>query len=193
MSSDTGRTFDSATVADKSAPTGGAVPLRGHRALREWRVSIPNRTYFITACTHERQRLLETKLAADLVFAHLHGLEVDHHAIELVASVVMPDHVHAIFTLQSDEPALGDVLRRFRGASAQAINRALNRAGPVWQRGYFDRLLRADERLETILSYMWHNPTQAGTAFRCRREIWEWFRSSVHDRPEYYAWLKLNP
>jgi putative transposase len=172
----------------KSAPT----PRHGHRALRRWRVSIPHRTYFITACTHERQRLFESTAAADLVFQHLYGLEADPHGIELIASVVMPDHVHTVFRL-CNEPGLETTMKRFRGSSAQVINRALNRTGPVWQRGYFDRLLRPDERLETVLHYLWHNPTPPGLHFRCRREIWEWFRTCVNDRPEYYDWLKLNP
>ena len=175
-------------VPDKSAPT----PPRGHRALRHWRVSIPHRTYFITACTHERQPLLKTASAAELVFKHLHALEADFQAIELIASVVMPDHMHPLFRL-CDEAALETTLKRFRGSSAQAINRLLHRTGPVWQRGFFDRLLRPDERLETVLHYLWHNPTPAGAHFRCRREIWDWFRTCVKDQPAYYDWLKLNP
>jgi putative transposase len=178
----------SPNIADKSAP----IQRRGHRALRRWRVSIPHRTYFITTCTYERQLLFESAAAADLVFQHLHAQEADYHAIELLASVVMPDHAHAVFRL-SDEDTLETTMKRFRGSSAQAINRALNRTGPVWQRGYFDRLLRSEERLETILHYLWHNPTPPGLHFRCRREIWQWFRACVNDRPKYYDWLKLNP
>jgi putative transposase len=180
--------ISSPEFAVKSVPT----PQRGHRALRRGRVSIPHRTYFITACTNERQWLFESSDAADLIFHHLHALETDAHAIELMASVVMPDHLHAIFRLCGAD-TLEVTLKHFRGSSAQAINRALKRSGSVWQRGYFDRLLRIDDRLETVLGYMWHNPTPPGQNFRCRREIWEWFRACVHDRPDYYDWLKLNP
>jgi putative transposase len=176
-------------VADKSDP---ARPTKGHRALRRWRVSLPNRTYFITACTHERVPLFQTPTTAGLIFSHLHKLETNSHAIDLVASVVMPDHLHAVFTLRG-ESTLGEVMKYFRACSAQAVNRELVRIGAAWQRGYFDRLLRPDEQLKPVLHYLWHNPTPPGLHFRCRREVWEWFRSCVNDKPDYYAWLNDHP
>jgi putative transposase len=180
--------ISSAKVADKSAPT----PPRGHHALRRWRVSVSGRTYFITACTYDRQELFGSRIAADLVFQHLHALDADSRMIELLASVVMSNHVHAIFTLR-DDACLEAAMKHFRGSSAQAINRALGRTGPVWQRAYFDRLLRLNDRLETVIHYLWNNPTPPGKNFRCRRELWDWFRTCVTDHPVYYDWLKLNP
>src|SRR4051812_23665356 len=106
MGNETPQAFDSPIVANKFAPTSTVIPVRGHRALRRGRVSIPNRTYFITACTHERQHLFQTPAAAGLVFQHLYALEVQLQAIELIASIVMPDHVHAVFALRSEEVTL---------------------------------------------------------------------------------------
>lgn len=104
----------------------------------------------------------------------------------------MPDHIHAIVTLQG-AMTLDRARKQFRGASAQAVNRTLGRTGSVWQRGYFDRLLRIDDRLETVLHYLRHNPAPPGLNFRCRRETWDWFHTCVHDKIEYYEWLKQNP
>jgi REP element-mobilizing transposase RayT len=179
-------------IADESAPTSAVAPWRGHRALRRYRVSLPNRTYFITACSHQRQRLFETDAVADLIFTALHALEARHHVATLIASVVMPDHVHAVFTLHPPA-SLATALKLFRGAAAQGVNRSLDRTGPVWQRGYFDHLLRANEPLEPLLHYLWRNPSRPGRHFRCRREIWTWFRTCVHDNPSYYEWLARHP
>jgi putative transposase len=176
------------TVADKSAPT-STKPSRGHRALRAYRVSIPGRTYFITACTHGRKPLLVQSPIPDLVFEQLRRLETEARAIELIASVVMPDHIHALFLLTGDSE-LPDVMHRIRGATSQLINRQLQRAGAVWQRGYFERRLRRDESLAATLHYMWNNPTPPGEHFRCRKDTWGWFRTCLSETPDYAPWLR---
>jgi putative transposase len=166
-------------------------PARGHRALRCYRVSLEGHDYFVTACAARRERLFGSDDAAAVVFRGLYALEVDHNVIDLIASVVMPDHVHAVFTLRRG--TLDQLMKRFRGGTAHELNRLLVRSGTVWQRGYFERLLRPDDDLSNVLSYMWHNPMPPGVRFRCRRDVWVWFRTMVSDRPEYHDWLKLNP
>lgn len=164
-------------------------PGHGHEALRRWRVSVPNRTYFITACTHERQPLFALPAAATEVFVCLRALDPAH--IGLIASVVMPDHLHGLFRLTGSEP-LHAVMKRFRGSSAQKLNSLLERTGAVWQRGYFDRRLRLDDSLEQILRYMWLNPPTPGANFRCERETWQWFRTCIDGPNEYPTWLTTS-
>jgi putative transposase len=173
------------------APGSTPRPSRGHLALRRYRVSLSDRAYFITACSHERQPFFEQQDIASLLFDHLRALE-GAAQIELIASVVMSNHVHVVFTLQ-DDATIGTVMKLFRGASAQSVNRKLGRSGSVWERGYFEHLIRTGESLEPVLHYMWHNPTPPGEHFRCRRDVWEWFRACVRDEPKYYDWLKQNP
>ena len=164
----------------------------GLHALRQWRTSIEGRRYFITCCTHNRLPLLTADTAASLVFDRLRRLETDCGFIELHASVVMPDHLHVLFRL-TGASELPVVMKRFRGNTAQSLNAALDRIGPVWQRGYFDRLLRPDDSTEMILHYMWHNPEVPGCRFRCRSEIWSWFRQRVSSAAEYAPWLPPAP
>lgn len=115
-------------------------------------------------------------------------LETEDGAIELIASVVMPDHIHVLFRI-TDASELAKIMQRFRGRTSQLVNQQLRRTGPVWQRGYFERRLRLDEPLAPILHYMWHNPTPPGTRFRCRTDTWDWFRTTI-DQPHPYAdWL----
>jgi REP element-mobilizing transposase RayT len=125
------------------------------------------------------------------VFDRLRRLEIEHGLIELHASVVMPDHVHVLFRLTGSSE-LPVVMKRFRGGAAQVLNAALERVGPFWQRGYFDRLLRPDDSVEMILRYMWHNPEMPGRQFRCRAEIWSWFRHGISETGEYAPWLHAS-
>lgn len=173
-------------VANEFAPTPA-----GHRALRRARVSVFEASYFTTACTDGRRPALESDEAAVIVFDTLHALETVHGVIQLVASVVMPDHVHLVFELRAGTVAA--VMKRFRGASARLLNEVQGATGSVWQRGYFEHRLRRDDELTPILNYLWHNPSaKPGRHFRCRAEVWAWFRTGIDERAEDYDWLKLS-
>jgi REP element-mobilizing transposase RayT len=66
----------------------------------------------------------------------------------------MPDHLHWLFQLQ-ERNSLASVV-------AFRVNQSRKQAGPVWQRGYHDRLVSASESLEVVGDYMVHNPVRAG-------------------------------
>jgi putative transposase len=98
------------------------------------------------------------------------------------ACVIMPDHVHGILLfgpeladrIDSDwqnqaplapaQPAvragsLGAVVRSFKSAATRALNEADRQPGrPLWQRGYWDRVLRNDDELARARDYIADNP-----------------------------------
>lgn len=82
-------------------------------------------------------------------------LQEEKEMCELIASVVMSDHVHFVIRLKN--PCLSKAMKTFKGRSALIINRSMERKGQVWQRGYFDHKFRDDEDLAPILLYMWNN------------------------------------
>ncbi len=104
--------------------------------------------HFVTFCTYQRWTLPEP--ARDLAIeCCLHDNE---QKIRVHAVVVMPDHVHMIFTPLVNEQAsevysLAEIMDAIKGASARKINRQLGHAGRVWQTESFDRVLRSSESL----------------------------------------------
>jgi putative transposase len=86
--------------------------------------------------------------------------------IFLYAVVVMPDHVHLLFTtLESRAGEIysnQQIMKNIKGASARAINSFLGREGHVWQKGYFDTLIRNEEMLRQKVSYIINNPVVKG-------------------------------
>lgn len=56
----------------------------------------------------------------------------------LISSVVMPNHVHALFVQNADWP-LEKLLRSWKSFTSRKINSLLGRDGSLWQRDYFDR------------------------------------------------------
>ena len=79
------------------------------------------------------------------------------------AFVVMPNHIHGILVLPSlsDEiaPVLGQILRVLKSRTTLAVNRLLDREGqPLWQRNYFEHIIRNEEVLEKVRRYILLNP-----------------------------------
>ena len=59
----------------------------------------------------------------------------------------------------SSAPTLGTIMRRFKSMSAIAVNRSMNREGqPLWQRNYYEHIIRHEQAYEAIADYIHHNP-----------------------------------
>jgi len=134
----------------------------------------PGRPVFVTFCTHSRWVLPESVRA--LVIKHcLH----DHgHKLLMNGLVVMPDHVHLVFTLLADESGrpygLGEIMNGIKGASAHSINRSLGRTGHVWQDESSDHILRSEETVRTKVEYICHNPVRNGLVRSEDEYPWLW-------------------
>ena len=160
----------------------------GQHALRKGRFPQENARYFITVCTEKRARILSRSGLPGMIFKCLHE---EKELWELIASIVMTDHIHFVICLKN--PSLGKAMKTFKGRSAVIINRSLERKGHVWQSGFFDHKFRDDEDLAPILLYMWNNPNPPGRNFRCNRSDWLWFKSMVTQDMDYPTWLRDNP
>jgi putative transposase len=57
-------------------------------------------------------------------------------------------------------PTLGDVVRAFKSLSAIRVNRLLTRSGPLWQRNYYEHIIRDEDELNRIRDYITNNPMQ---------------------------------
>jgi REP element-mobilizing transposase RayT len=74
--------------------------------------------------------------------------------------VIMPDHVH-LFVCGPENFELG----RWMGALKQYLEKQIVRtksAAPLWQRGFFDHVLRNDESYGEKWNYVRGNPVRAG-------------------------------
>ncbi len=127
--------------------------------LAKGRQSDVGAAYAVTFATRGRSPLLARAPAARQVIAQIRssdgeGLSRTH------AWVVMPDHVHWLFSLRCDD--LASCVRCCKSRSARAINLALGAAGPVWQAGFFDHRLRGEDDLRAQARYILLNPVRAG-------------------------------
>jgi REP element-mobilizing transposase RayT len=93
-------------------------------------------------------------------------LELPAHfpATRLDAFVVMPNHVHGILLLNQAEAStdrLSILIRDFKSFSTRRINEFRGAKGePIWQRGYYEHVVRDERALDRIRRYVLANPTQ---------------------------------
>ncbi len=156
-----------------------SIRLRGYDYSQEG-------AYFVTICTHNRESLFGDIVDGEKELNEL-GIMVENEweklnqrfpNVRLDESVVMPNHVHGIIWLvhlfivgaglalpgnrgaASGAPTLGDVIRTFNSISAIRMNRRLSRTGPpVWQRNYYEHIIRDERNLKAIRHYIRMNPS----------------------------------
>jgi REP element-mobilizing transposase RayT len=133
------------------------------RNLRTGRVSIPGQIYLVTTVTWQRLSLFRDFYQGRIVVDSLRRME-RADCVESLAFVVMPDHLHWLFSLKASY-SLSATVGQVKRCSAYRLNRLRGKAGqPVWQRGFHDRALRQEESIRTTARYLVANPLRAGLA-----------------------------
>jgi REP element-mobilizing transposase RayT len=77
--------------------------------------------------------------------------------LDLISSVVMPNHIHALF-IQNHEYLLEKLILSWKTFTARNINKLFGRTGSLWQRDYFDRLVRDETHFANCVRYIRRNP-----------------------------------
>ena len=84
---------------------------------------------------------------------HIYGI------IRIVRAEVAADRGATSRGAASSAPTLGEIVRAFKSTSARAVNLLLSRAErALWQRNYFERVIRNDDELGKIREYVLPNP-----------------------------------
>ena len=131
-------------------------------------------SYFVNFST--RNDFVVPEEARTLIFDHClfeNGRKVHMHAF-----VVMPTHVHLLFTpLENDkgEPySLAEIMHGIKGTSSHSVNKFLKRRGHLWEAESFDRIPRSDADFEYRVLYIVQNPIAAGLAKEPDDYRWSW-------------------
>lgn len=134
-------------------------------------------TVHVTIRTHHHQRLFGTidrtglhlNDAGRFAAASLLALHADADGVAIDTHIVMPDHVHAIIVLGTnpDSEANASIplvveafkMRVFKSWPAE-IRRGVWRRydAHLWQRSYYDTLIRSDHHLANTRAYILANP-----------------------------------
>ncbi len=144
--------------------------------------------YFVTICTWQRECLFGEIVEGEMALNELGSMagaawaDLPNHYrhVELDTFVIMPSHIHGIIVF-SDEQAeetglhegrvgnpplrekmrhgLPEIVRGFKTFSSWRINAIRHNHGcPIWQRNYYDRVIRNENELTRARSYIVNNP-----------------------------------
>jgi REP element-mobilizing transposase RayT len=124
--------------------------------------------YFITICIWQRECLLdhivnstvELNPYGQVVLYNWNFLAKKFSNVELGEFVIMPNHIHGVIKLiESGNEPLSEVIRSFETSSTRRINQIRESRGvPVWQRNYYEHIIRNEESFNRICEYIVNNP-----------------------------------
>ncbi len=139
--------------------------------LRRGRCSIIGQPYVVTTATKFRHRWFTDPEPVSCVLTQFKEIE-ERGFVTSLAWVVMPDHLHWLLELRAS--TLDDVVRRLKSSSGLALNRMKSRRGAVWQAGYYDHAVRAEESLRRQAMYIMGNPVRAGLTEKIGEYPYAW-------------------
>lgn len=156
---------------------GDAVAMPNYR--RTW---VPGGTYFFTVAIAERSKSLLVDRIDDLrdAFRAAHGAR----PFTIDAIVILPDHLHCLWTLPEgdiDYPVRWAHIktafsRRVPKDEHRRASRILKRERGLWQRRYWEHLVRDEDDLKHHVDYIHFNPVKHGLV----ASAVDWPYSSYH-------------
>ncbi len=159
--------------------------------MRYRRANIQGACYFFTVALANRESSLLVEQIANLRQAF--RLVKQRHPFEIIAMVVMPEHLHAIWQLPPGDADFALRWSLIKSGFSRAIpkheyirpSRAGKRERGLWQRRYWEHLIRDDNDLARHVDYIHYNPVKHGLVPRAI----DWPHSSIH-RHVRLGWLK---
>lgn len=137
-----------------------------------------NGGYFITVCIHSRKKILSKINVGDgFPVPHLtvYGKIVERYIMQISEKfpeikaekyVVMPNHIHILLEINNEpfgtgnpSPTVGKAIGWLKYQTTKQINLMKNTQGErVWQRSYYDHIIRNVQDYEEIWQYIDENP-----------------------------------
>ena len=146
-------------------------PKRKPMRLPQYDYAAPG-GYFVTVCTEGRRRILSkivgeglcalpeaalTPIGTEVEKAIRH-METAYESVSVDSYVIMPNHVHLVIMLHKTGghggPPLHQIIGRFKSYTTHLYGKSL------WQRSFYDHILRSEEDLRSAREYIAANPAR---------------------------------
>ena len=140
--------------------------------------------YYITICTRNRENIfgkyknvvgaplacarIDLSLIGQIIQTQWINTPNQYHNVDIDTFIIMPNHIHGILIINKREgaspsPTIPQIIRLFKSKSAleyvKYINdNNLNISGKIWQRSFYDHVIRNKQSLNAIREYILNNP-----------------------------------
>ncbi|WP_413167561.1 REP-associated tyrosine transposase [Capilliphycus salinus ALCB114379] len=153
--------------------------------MRYRRAKINGGTYFFTVVTYQRRKILcEPDNIALLreAFRYVMG----NHPFTIDAIVILPDHLHSIWTLPENDSDFSTRWRLIKSEFSRrcdskykqksSLSRQRKNEQAIWQRRFWEHCIRDDKDLIQHIDYIHYNPVKHGLV----KSPKDWQYSSFH-------------
>jgi REP element-mobilizing transposase RayT len=140
------------------------LPKRKSTRIAGYDYSTPG-SYFITICCHEKKCFFREKgylsdwgLLAEQGFGMIPKIYPTVHVDKFV---IMPNHVHAILTIDHNSTENQQTLTKIVGQYKMTVTKNIRKISPdavIWQRSFYDHAIRNQADYERIWTYIHGNP-----------------------------------
>ena len=148
------------------------LPKRKPIRIADYDYSAPG-AYFITVCTTNREKIFWSDRKSELcspanvplsdigmiVNNEIQKLNTVYDSVRVDKYCIMPDHIHMILIIDSDEngrtqfaPTVSRVMKQFKGSITKQVGR------PIWQKSFYDHGIRNQQDYKEIGEYIENNP-----------------------------------
>jgi putative transposase len=149
--------------------------------------------HFITSSCYHQRPLLRTAARRNLFLKILEQVRL-RYSFVVVGYVVMPEHIHLLIS-EPDRGTPSTVLQVLKQRFARRVLAELRRreppgqsrlwqealeAGHVWQRRFYDFVVRSEEKKIEKLKYIHRNPVKRGLVLEPDQWAWSSFRWYAH-------------
>ena len=151
------------------------------------RFYVPGGTYFFTVNLAERSRCLLVQ-HIDLLRGVMAEIRQEH-PFRLEAMVVLPDHLHALWTLPSGDRDFSVRWRKIKARFSRGLPKIERRSASrvkkgergIWQRRYWEHVIRDEDDWCHHIDYIHFNPVKHGYC----EQVLDWPYSTFHAYVEY--------
>ncbi|MHB8173034.1 MAG: transposase [Nitrospirota bacterium] len=137
--------------------------------------------FYVTVCTKNRELLLRDEPVIKMIDKYWNKIPDKFAGIALDEFVIMPNHIHGILFNVGADPCVGPSFLKCVGPSSPKANLPhivqwyktmttnaylvgikengwRSFMGKLWQRGYYERIIRSEEELNIFRKYIIENP-----------------------------------
>lgn len=136
------------------------------------RLYIPGGTYFFTVTLADRTA---TTLVGEIdLLRSVYASVIQEHPIKCEAMVILPDHIHAVWTLPAGDADFSIRWKKIKGRFSQhcrargtpSRSKLAKGEKGVWQRRFWEHAIRRPEDFQEHIHYCWWNPVKHGLVQR---------------------------
>ena len=159
------------------------------RRLKDFDYS--NKAVYITTDTYKQKPVF---VSDDKVTKIYQGLDEAHpkYDFKINGFVVMPTHCHFIMVSQDND--LSEIMHDIKGIAAFRMLDSGLTEGRLWQRGFYDHVIRNRDDLVEKLNYIHQNPIRAGLVndiSEYKHSSFKFYCDSKCDIPVWFAEIEI--